>query len=73
MFCWGGDNTILNDYSQHLICSALSILVSPNFYSMNIYMIGKIYEKMGDKESAAVYLKKVLDYNVKTEEDREVG
>eukprot|EP00057_Strongylocentrotus_purpuratus_P014341 XP_011668815.1 PREDICTED: regulator of microtubule dynamics protein 1 isoform X2 [Strongylocentrotus purpuratus] len=45
--------------------------VSPNFYSMNQYMIGKTYEKMGDKVSEAVYLKKLLNYDVKTEEDKE--
>eukprot|EP00057_Strongylocentrotus_purpuratus_P023553 XP_011678027.1 PREDICTED: regulator of microtubule dynamics protein 1-like [Strongylocentrotus purpuratus] len=58
-------------YEKALTMFLAAEMISPNFYSMNQYMIGKTYEKMGDKVSEAVYLKKLLNYDVKTEEDKE--
>ncbi|XP_041456076.1 regulator of microtubule dynamics protein 1-like [Lytechinus variegatus] len=46
--------------------------VSPNFYSKNLLMLGKTYQKTGDNKSALLYLTKARDYPVKTEEDNQV-
>ncbi|XP_076059233.1 regulator of microtubule dynamics protein 1-like [Oratosquilla oratoria] len=45
--------------------------LEPNFYSKNLLMIGKCYEKLGNREEAIVYIRKVKEYLIKTADDRE--
>jgi len=45
--------------------------VEPNFYSMNLLMLGKSYLKLNEKELAINYLKKARDYLQKTDEDKQ--
>ncbi|XP_064080575.1 regulator of microtubule dynamics protein 1-like [Macrobrachium nipponense] len=45
--------------------------ISPNFYSKNLFMIGKTYKMLGKKEEAKQYLERARDYPQKTREDRE--
>ncbi|KAK6015414.1 hypothetical protein OSTOST_19161, partial [Ostertagia ostertagi] len=40
---------------QHLCCSNSSVL--PGFYSTNMYYIGEVYEKMGNRDEAMKYYK----------------
>lgn len=44
--------------------------VDPNFYSMNLLMLGKTYLRLGDNETAAVYLNKASNHRVTTEDDK---
>ncbi|XP_077983041.1 regulator of microtubule dynamics protein 1-like [Glandiceps talaboti] len=44
--------------------------VDPNFYSMNLLMLGKTYLKMNNKKLALLYLSKTSEYQIKTEEDQ---
>ncbi|XP_068222926.1 regulator of microtubule dynamics protein 1-like isoform X2 [Palaemon carinicauda] len=45
--------------------------LSPNFYSKNLFMIGKTYKMLGKKEEAKDYLERAINYPQKTREDRE--
>lgn len=45
--------------------------VQPNFYSMNLLMMGKVSMKIGDTEMAIQCLTKARDYPQKTEDDKE--
>ncbi|KAJ8276900.1 hypothetical protein GJAV_G00069160 [Gymnothorax javanicus] len=45
--------------------------VDPNFYSMNLLMLGKTYMMLGEKEKAIHWLSKSRDYPAHNEEDRE--
>ncbi|XP_045194232.2 regulator of microtubule dynamics protein 1-like isoform X2 [Mercenaria mercenaria] len=42
----------------------------PNFYSMNLLMLGKTYMKLRDAEMAVTYLVRCKDYPVKTPDDQ---
>ncbi|XP_055007023.1 regulator of microtubule dynamics protein 1 isoform X4 [Boleophthalmus pectinirostris] len=44
----------------------------PNFYSMNLLMLGKTYLKINDKENAKLWLTKAKEYHPLTHEDKEV-
>ena len=46
--------------------------VDPNFYSMNLLMIGKTYLKLNDKENAKTYLMKAYQYPIVTVDDKQV-
>lgn len=45
--------------------------VEPNFYSMNLLLIGKTYMRLKDKEKAVYYLTKARDYPAGSAEDAE--
>ncbi|XP_014679400.1 PREDICTED: regulator of microtubule dynamics protein 1-like isoform X3 [Priapulus caudatus] len=45
--------------------------VDPNFYSMNLTMLGKTYMRIGNKKMALLYLSKAHEYPVKTEDDKD--
>ncbi|KAJ8376926.1 hypothetical protein SKAU_G00075060 [Synaphobranchus kaupii] len=45
--------------------------VDPNFYSMNMLMLGKTYLMLGEKDKAVLWLSKSKDYPAHNEEDRE--
>jgi len=42
----------------------------PNFYSLNLLMLGKTYLKLNRKEDAVKYLKKADEYPAKNDEDQ---
>ncbi len=44
--------------------------VDPNFYSMNLMLLGKTYLRLKNKEKAKHYLLLARDYPVKTEDDK---
>ncbi|GFY39595.1 regulator of microtubule dynamics protein 1 [Trichonephila inaurata madagascariensis] len=44
--------------------------ITPLFYSMNILMLGKCYIKLNDKEKGMEYLKKAVEYTIKTPDDQ---
>lgn len=44
--------------------------VDPNFYSLNLLMLGKTYLKLERKEDAIKYLKKVVEFPVRNDEDQ---
>uniref|UniRef100_A0A6Q2X572 Regulator of microtubule dynamics protein 1 n=1 Tax=Esox lucius TaxID=8010 RepID=A0A6Q2X572_ESOLU len=46
--------------------------VDPNFYSMNLLMLGKTYLAMKDTEKAVHWLSKAKEYPPHTEEDKQV-
>ncbi|XP_064189802.1 regulator of microtubule dynamics protein 1 [Anguilla rostrata] len=46
--------------------------VDPNFYSMNLLMLGKTYLMLGERDKAIHWLSKSRDYPAHNEEDREV-
>ncbi|XP_060778492.1 regulator of microtubule dynamics protein 1 [Neoarius graeffei] len=46
--------------------------VDPNFYSMNLLMLGKTYMMLQDQEKAVLWLNKARDYPAITEEDKQV-
>jgi hypothetical protein len=46
--------------------------VQPNFYSMNLLMLGKSYMKLGNYQQAGIYLTKLKDFKAKTAEDEKV-
>lgn len=46
--------------------------VDPNFYSVNLLMLGKSYKKMGDQKQAMLYLGKASEYVCENDEDRKV-
>ena len=50
-----------------------NVAADPNFYSMNLLMIGKTYLRMNKKELALEYLTRAHQYPVKTEDDKQVG
>jgi len=45
--------------------------IDPNFYSVNLLMIGRTYLCLNDKEKARLYLTRARDYPVITSEDAE--
>ncbi|KAL5022226.1 hypothetical protein ScPMuIL_001381 [Solemya velum] len=45
--------------------------VDPNFYSMNLMMLGKTYSKLGNHDMARVYLIKARDFPVRTPDDQQ--
>ncbi|KAJ0022661.1 hypothetical protein NQD34_014795 [Periophthalmus magnuspinnatus] len=45
--------------------------VDPNFYSMNLLMLGKTYLRMNNKEQAKLWLTKAKEYPPLTHEDKE--
>lgn len=47
--------------------------VDPGFYSSNLLMIGKTYQRMKENELAKQFLIKARDYPVRTEDDKKVG
>ncbi|KAI1888833.1 hypothetical protein AGOR_G00172830 [Albula goreensis] len=46
--------------------------VDPNFYSMNLLMLGKTYMMLKEKDKALLWLGKARDYPAHNEEDQEV-
>lgn len=46
--------------------------VDPNFYSMNLLMIGKTYLRLKNSKMALLYLTRARDYAVRTEDDKNV-
>lgn len=44
---------------------------SPNFYSLNLLMLGKCHLKLGDRDMAIVYLKRAMNYPKFTEDDHQ--
>ena len=46
--------------------------VDPNFYSMNLAMLGKTYVRMGKNDDARNFLSKVSDNSVRTVDDKKV-
>lgn len=48
-------------------------IVEPNFYSVNLLMLGKTYMKMGDKKRAMLFFGRAIDYPIVTTEDDQVG
>lgn len=42
----------------------------PNFYSMNLLLLGKTFLRLNDKDKAKNYLLRTRDYHVKTEDDK---
>jgi len=47
--------------------------IDPNFYSVNLLMIGRTYLCLNDKEKARIYLTRARDYPVETSEDAETA
>lgn len=45
----------------------------PNFYSMNLLMLGKTYMKLRDPEMAFTYLKRCKNYPIKTPDDQKAN
>lgn len=45
--------------------------VEPNFYSMNLLMLGKTYLRLNNKEKAIAYLTRARDYAIASSEDLE--
>ncbi|XP_026272226.1 regulator of microtubule dynamics protein 1 [Frankliniella occidentalis] len=43
--------------------------ISPNFYSLNLLMLGKCYHKLGDLDSAIAYLRRAINYPKFTDDD----
>jgi len=43
----------------------------PNFYSRNLLMLGKIYLKLNRMDDAIKYLKKVVEFPAKNDEDQQ--
>ncbi|KAJ8389073.1 hypothetical protein AAFF_G00124700 [Aldrovandia affinis] len=46
--------------------------VDPNFYSMNLLMLGKTYMMLKEQDKAVLWLSKARDYPAHNEEDRQV-
>lgn len=46
--------------------------VDPDFYSINLLMLGKTYLALKDKDKALFWLAKAKDYPGRTHEDKEV-
>ncbi|CAH1778834.1 unnamed protein product [Owenia fusiformis] len=44
--------------------------IEPNFYSMNLMMIGKTYQRMKNNQKAKEYLIRARDYPVRTSDDK---
>ncbi|CAG0914399.1 unnamed protein product [Notodromas monacha] len=44
--------------------------VEPNFYSMNLLYIGKVYLKLGKKDEARPYLERAASYHIVTDDDK---
>ena len=64
----------LNDAtnSMSLIVTCL-LSVEPNFYSMNLLMLGKTYKALSNQKMALLYLTRARDYPVRTPDDKQVG
>ncbi|XP_041375817.1 regulator of microtubule dynamics protein 1-like isoform X3 [Gigantopelta aegis] len=45
--------------------------VEPDFYSMNLLMLGKTHLRLGNKEQALIYLARARNYPVKTPDDEQ--
>lgn len=45
--------------------------VDPNFYSINLLMIGKTYLKLNKKDEALKYLKMASEFSPKNDEDQQ--
>ncbi|KAK3925087.1 Regulator of microtubule dynamics protein 1 [Frankliniella fusca] len=43
--------------------------ISPNFYSLNLLMLGKCYHKLGDLDSAISYLQRAMNYPQFSDDD----
>lgn len=44
---------------------------SPNFYSINLLMLGKVYLKLGDQDTAVAYLRRAINYPQFTDDDHQ--
>jgi hypothetical protein len=49
------------------------IAAEPNFYSMNLLMLGKTYMRLKDAEMALTYLTRCINHPVKTPDDKQVN
>ncbi|ESO98182.1 hypothetical protein LOTGIDRAFT_187255 [Lottia gigantea] len=58
-------------YEEALKYFHLAEKVEPNFYSMNLLMLGKTYQRLGQKDVAITYLIKARDYPVQTTDDEQ--
>ncbi|KAK6184772.1 hypothetical protein SNE40_007169 [Patella caerulea] len=58
-------------YEEALEYFLLAENVEPNFYSMNLLMLGKTYDRLGNKDAAKEYLIKARDYPVQTTDDEQ--
>ncbi|KAG8197077.1 hypothetical protein JTE90_004344 [Oedothorax gibbosus] len=45
--------------------------ISPSFYSMNLLMIGKCFLNINETDKGVVYIKKAMNYPIKTPDDKE--
>lgn len=43
--------------------------MDPHFYSMNLLMLGRCYEQLGDKEKAVFYLTEAAKYDGNSSDD----
>ena len=66
----------LSDFCTFSFCNHGSVFVStvdPNFYSMNLLMLGKTYLRLKNTKMALLYLTRARDYHVSTEDDKNVS
>ena len=54
------------------MCKTFFPSVDPNFYSMNLAMLGKTYVRMGKNDDARSFLIRVQDHSVRTVDDKKV-
>ncbi|XP_065352259.1 regulator of microtubule dynamics protein 1-like [Cloeon dipterum] len=58
-----------SSYEEALSFCERAEKISPNFYSLNLLLIGKIYDKLGQKDKAVEFLKRARDYIPLTDDD----
>ena len=49
------------------------VSVEPNFYSKNLMMLGKTYQRLGNKKLAMLYLTRAREFPINTPDDRDVS
>ncbi|XP_002759091.1 regulator of microtubule dynamics protein 1 isoform X1 [Callithrix jacchus] len=59
-------------YEEALVYFHRAEQVDPNFYSKNLFLLGKTYLKLHNKKLAALWLTKARDYPAHTEEDKQI-
>ncbi|KAL4235115.1 regulator of microtubule dynamics [Mactra antiquata] len=60
-------------YEEALKFFLLAEETEPNFYSMNLLMLGKTYMKLQDAEKAYQYLTRCVNYPIKTPDDKKAN